>query len=145
MVFSYYVSMAGTTAGGVNSLAAYQSTAISPTVTFGTPVIIPSLGGSNAIVDKELIAVDKTSGSASSGRIYVAWTEFIGNTSPIVFSRSTNQNPLTFAAPVALTTTTGLHQGVQPAVGPDGAVYVVWGRFDLSGGSPVTNTITTLN
>ncbi len=127
----YYVSMVGTTGGAVNGLVAYQSTAISPAVTFGPPVAIAALGGAGTIVDKELIAVDRSGGS-NDGRLYVAWSEFASafdSTAPIVFARSTSQSPLTFSAPAALTADDALYQGAQPAVGPDGTVYVVWGRF----------------
>ena len=134
----YYVSMSGTPAGAVNGLLAYQSTAIAPAVVFGAPVAIPTLGPAGTTIDKELIAVDKTNGTFD-GRVYVAWSEFssvFDSTSPIVFSRSTSQAPLTFAAATGLAPDDALHQGALPAVAADGTVYVVWGRFDLTGGTP---------
>jgi hypothetical protein len=134
----YYVSMSGTTAGAVTGLVAYRSTAVTPAVTFAAPVAIAPLGGAGTVVDKELIGIDKSGGTAD-GRVYVAWSEFssiFDSTAPIVFSRSTSQTPLVFGAATALTADDALRQGAQPAVGPDGTVYVVWGRFDIAGGTP---------
>lgn len=133
----YYVSMVGTTGAFVTGLSAFQSTATTPAVTFAAPVAIPSAGGAGTVVDKELIAIDR-SGGVNDGRVYIAWSEFSGafdQTAPIVFARSTSQNPLTFAAPTLLTADDALYQGALPAVGPDGTLYVVWGRFDISGGT----------
>jgi hypothetical protein len=134
----YYISMVGTTAAVVNGLVAYQSTSTTPAVTFGPPVAIPALGGAGTIVDKELVGVDKTGGT-NDGRVYVAWSEFTSafdSTAPIVFSRSTSTTPLAFAAATSLTPDDALHQGAQPGVGPDGTVFVVWGRFSFVAGTP---------
>lgn len=43
----------------------------------------------------------------------------------VLFTHSTSTNPLTFAAPQALTPAAALNHGAMPAVGPEGAVYVV--------------------
>jgi hypothetical protein len=127
--------MSGTPAGAVSGFAAYASTAVAPAVTFAAPVSIPSLGGGTTVVDKQLIATDKTTGMFG-GRLYVAWSEFANafdSTAPIVFTRSTGTAPLTFAAPVTLTADDALYQGAHAAVGPDGRLFVIWGRFT---GSP---------
>jgi hypothetical protein len=121
---------------GSSRIAVSKSTSISPTVTFGTPVLIPGLlTTSSAFQDKEFIAVD-SSGGAFDGRVYVAWSEFASqfdSTPKILFARSTSTSPLAFATPVALSPTDALNHGAMPAVGPNGEVYVVWGRFIFGG------------
>ena len=143
----YFASLAVndimTNSGSVITVA--KSTSTNP-VTFGTPVSIPGLLTTGSpFEDKELIAVD-TSNPASPfiGRVYVAWTEFASSsdwTPRVLFARSTTTSPLTFAAPLALTPADALNHGAMPAVGPGGAVYVVWGRFVAPGGSFTSESI----
>lgn len=123
-----------------------QSTSTSSNVVFGTPVTISGLLTTGApFEDKELIAVD-TSNPAGifSGRVYVAWTEFssqFDSTPRLLFAHSISQSPLTFAPTIALTPADALNHGAMPAVGPGGAVYVVWGRFVFAGGSVSSESI----
>jgi hypothetical protein len=122
-----------------------KSTSTSPVV-FGTPVTIPGILTSGApFEDKELIAVDNSNPAGPfSGRVYVAWSEFASMfdaTPRVLFTHSTSTSPLTFAAPQALTPADALNHGAMPAVGPGGAVYVVWGRFAFSGGSISSESI----
>lgn len=77
--------------------------------------------------DHEQITVDRTS-SAHSGSVYLSWTAFLGTQSPIVFSRSTDGG-VTWSTPLEVSgsvTPGGFFQDAEPAVGPDGTVYVVW-------------------
>lgn len=131
----YFSTMAINGLGDSNgNIGVAASTSTSPNVTFGNVVLIPrfNTGGS---IDKELLAVDK-SGGAFDGRVYVAWTEFVGSSGRMIFSRSTSTSPLAFSAPVQLSPSdTAVHQGTNLAVGPSGEVYVVWGRYVFAGSS----------
>lgn len=117
-----------------------KTTSTSPTVTFGTPVTINGLLTSGSpFQDKELIAVDNSNPAGPfHGRVYVAWTEFASMsdfTPKVLFARSTSTSPLAFATPIALSPTDALNHGAMPAVGPGGAVYVVWARIDSGAGT----------
>lgn len=121
-------------------IAVAQSTSTSPSVTFGTPVLIPGLLPFG-FQDKELIAVD-ASGSPFDGRVYVAWTEFGStNDTTILLAGSTSTAPLAFGTPIALSPADALNQGAMPAVGPNGELYVVWGRFVLGAGGITAESI----
>lgn len=113
-------------------VSVYRSTATSPAVTFGTPVLVSGLYTTGApYQDKELIAVDR-SGGTFNGRVYVAWSELTStssSTARVLVTSSTTTNPLAFATPIALTTDGAINHGAMPAVGPDGEVFVVWGVF----------------
>lgn len=129
---NFYVAclLAPTIMDPITHVGVAKSTATSPAVTFGAPVTIPGATPGTS-QDKELIAVD-TSGGPFDGRVYVAWSEFVtGTTAGITFARATSTSPLVFAPAAALSPATNLNQGVMPTVGPDGEVYVVWGRFTL--------------
>jgi len=109
-------------------------------LTWGPPVYPATPGVKvNSTQDKEFIAVD-TSGGAHDGNVYVSWTSIGGITPPggspnppIVFSRSTNGGA-SFSVPIQISPFGDSTQGSEPAVGPNGEVYVAWLRF--SGPSP---------
>ena len=128
----YYAALAGTLSN-IQNIVIASSTATTPAVTFGAPVTLARVDAA-AGVDKQFIAVD-TSGGAFDGRVYAAWSEFGASGSRIAFDRSTGTSPLSFAAPINLSPVESLAQGTMPAVGPGGEVYVVWGRFNLAGGT----------
>lgn len=105
------------------------------------PTVYPAVAGvkSGSSQDKELIAVDN-SGGACNGYVYVSWTSFGGTTPPgdspnppIFVSRSTNGGA-TFSVPLKVSPFAHSNQGSEPAVGPNGEVYVAW--FRISGPSP---------
>lgn len=130
----YFASLGVTdsqTLAGSRVLVA-RSTSINPSVTFGTPAVIPGvLNNGSSFQDKELIAVD-TSGGPFDGRVYVAWSEFasiFSSSAQVLVTSSTSTSPLTFAATTALSPADVLHHGAMPAVGPNGEVYVAWTRF----------------
>src|SRR5207245_164930 len=112
-----------------------------PTVTFASPVLIPGVSATSQ-QDKELITVDR-SGGPFEGRVYVAWSELDDSrpTARIVFARSLSTSPLVFSRTMALSSSDALNQGAMPAVGPDGELYVVWGRFVWSGTSVASESI----
>ncbi|HEV2177895.1 MAG TPA: sialidase family protein [Terriglobia bacterium] len=81
--------------------------------------------------DKPYVVADDTSGPYA-GNLYVGWTEFSLAKSVILFSRSTDGGE-TWDAPMEISTHEGLPrddngsvEGFTGAVGPDGALYVVW-------------------
>ena len=115
-------------------IAVYSSTALSPSVTFGNPILLGEIDPDGS-ADKEFLAVD-TTGGAFAGRVYVAWSEFapFSNDARIAIARSTSIAPLAFAAPIQVAPDDALNQGAMPAVGPNGEVYVVWGRFTFGAG-----------
>lgn len=80
--------------------------------------------GTNGVFnDHEQITVDR-----ASGRIYLSWTMFHGSQSPIVVSHSSDGG-VTWTEPLEVSgreTPGGFFQDSEPAVGPDGTVYVVW-------------------
>jgi hypothetical protein len=138
----YFATLAANPMTGDQRVVVVPSTSTSPTVVFGSPVMLDNVVAS-FIADKEFIAVDTTGGSFD-GRVYVAWTEFASSfdsTPKVVFAHSTATTPLAFAAPIALSPTDALNHGAMPAVGPGGEVYVVWGRFVLSGSTVTSEDI----
>src|SRR5207244_7217433 len=82
-------------------------------------------------------------GGPVEGRVYVAWSELDDSrpTARIVFARSLSTSPLVFSRTMALSSSDALNQGAMPAVGPDGELYVVWGRFVWSGTSVASESI----
>jgi hypothetical protein len=105
------------------------------------PAVYPTTPGVKvgSTQDKEFLAVD-TSGGAFNGNVYVSWTSFGGTTPPggspnppIFFSRSTDGGG-TFSVPIQISPFAHSNQGSEPAVGPNGEVYVAW--FRISGPSP---------
>jgi hypothetical protein len=133
--------------GGSTHVAVAKSTSTTPTVAFGTPVLIAgTYTGATAFQEKELMAID-TTGGPFNDRVYVAWSNFQDPSSAnsrILLVRSTSNSPLAFADAVQLSppadeSGTISNLGAMPAVGPNGEVYVVWGRF---GWSNVTRVIT---
>ncbi len=105
--------------------------------TFGQPIYTPSPPGANttilfAFADKPFITVDD-SGSAHAGTVYFTYTSFETSSSfvfseVIRFSRSTDGG-LTLSPPVAISSADNFSQGSEPAVGPNGELYVAWFNF----------------
>lgn len=84
--------------------------------------------------DKQWIIGDQNPQGTSpyAGNLYMSWTSFGGVVTGIAFSRSTDGNQ-TWSFPISLAS--GDIQGSVPGVGPDGTVYVVYGRGIFSTGS----------
>jgi hypothetical protein len=92
--------------------------------------------------DKEWIAADQAPRGQSphAGNLYMSWTA-IGsgrNATRIVVARSTDGNR-SWARPVEVAA--GDVQGSVPAVGPDGTVYVVYGRGVYARGGRATQEV----
>jgi hypothetical protein len=120
----FFFATLATDATGASFIGVSRSTATSPAVTFGAPVLIPGLdpGG---FQDKELIAVD-TTGGTHDGNVYVVWTEFTtaGGTR-ILFSRSTDSGA-TYSTATQISAAGSGVSGAVPFVGPNGRVNVAW-------------------
>jgi hypothetical protein len=99
------------------------------------PVVVNPDPATTNFEDKDWIAVDNSS-SAFSGRVYVTWSHFFGNSDTIMIASSSNQGG-TWTAPLRLSPVSqdGEVQGSQVGVGPDGTVYVLWDfTADTTGG-----------
>lgn len=103
---------------------------------------VPAINHINSVTpfeDKPGIVVDNAAESHYRGNVYLAWTRFdvYGSADPdchshIYFSRSTDGGK-TFAMPFRISDKGGdcrdsddTVEGVVPAVGPNGEVYVIW-------------------
>ncbi|MGE3274904.1 MAG: sialidase family protein [Vicinamibacterales bacterium] len=109
-------------------------------LTWAAPV--PVVDHVNSVIpfeDKPWPGVDRVATSPHRGNVYVAWTRFdvYGSDSPddrshIMVSRS-RDGGRTFEPPIEISDATGdakdsdgTLEGVVPAVGPDGALYIAW-------------------
>ncbi len=125
----FYVSVSAVgTLGSSNFLASHTY----PVATHLSP-------STRLIEDKEWITVDNNLSSPHEGTVYASWTRFICNrmfcTSDfILFSRSTDQGG-TWSTPIQISPSSqnGAVQGSQVAVGPDGAVYLVYEVYYTGG------------
>lgn len=90
----------------------------------------PVLVDDSTLTDKQWIAGDAFPDSPNAGNLYMSWTA-VGQPNRIVVARSTDGNG-SWQPFVELDE--GAVQGSVPAVGPDGTVYVLWGR-DIFGGT----------
>ncbi len=100
----------------------------------GGPWELPVTVDDTTYTDKQWIIGDQDPQTISpyAGNLYMSWTSFGGPVTGIVFSRSTDGNQ-TWSAPLSLAS--GDIQGSVPGVGPDGTVYVLYGRGIFSTGS----------
>ncbi len=97
--------------------------------TWSQPVAVTQSNVGTLVNDKEMITVDNSPSSPFHGRVYVAWTEFMGDpdSSPSqeVASFSTDHGK-TWSTPQPLSGSPHGVEGSHPAVGPNGTVYVSW-------------------
>jgi hypothetical protein len=109
-------------------------------ITWSTPVaVVDHVNTAIPFEDKSWVGVDRSEGSPHRGNVYVAWTRFdvYGSDNPahrshIMVSRSRDGGH-TFSAPHEISDATGdakdsdgTVEGVVPAVGPNGEVYIAW-------------------
>ncbi|MDD5361304.1 MAG: T9SS type A sorting domain-containing protein [Ignavibacteria bacterium] len=117
---NFYVATISLTAAGALDILVFKST--DGGVTFPTYSFVQG-GGSNT-EDKEWMACDLTKGnSAYKNNLYVSWTRF-GTPAGILMTKSTNGG-VNWSSPVQVSSGNGV-QGSDPAIGPNGEVYVVW-------------------
>ena len=88
--------------------------------------------------DKEMIAIDNSSGSPYKNNFYCAWTDFTSSTTMngYVKFNSLPAGSSTFSPAITLRGNNGAGQGVNVQTGPDGEVYVCWA--DYPGSMPAT-------
>jgi hypothetical protein len=93
----------------------------------GTPSVL------GLFQDKINLAVDQSTGQATSGNVYVAWARYSGGTANdvILFSRSSDGG-VTWSRPKRIANAPGELQFTDIGLGPDGAVYVTFRSFDSS-------------
>ncbi len=79
--------------------------------------------------DKEYLTVDTTGGTYNNN-VYVTWAHYSDSGVPIMFSKSTNGGA-SFSVPTTISDTQN-NQFSQPAVGPNGEVYVSWRDYNVN-------------
>lgn len=91
------------------------------------PVLVSRGRGGEEHDDKPFLTVDAVAGSPFQGRVYVAWTRFLGGSgvSQILFSRAT-AGADGFTPPQPLSDASATVTGASIAVGRDGDVYAGW-------------------
>jgi hypothetical protein len=101
------------------------------------------------LLDKEYMAIDNHKGSPFQDRIYVTWTLFDDDGTSYIFSAFSSDYGETFSSPrlvsadsaacpddLGVPTPQGrcnVNQFSQPFTGPDGALYVVWDNYNVTG------------
>lgn len=100
------------------------------------PNWVQAVPGSSNFEDKQFMCADLTSG-ALGGALYVSWTRFKNNGTPIMMVSSFDQGQ-TWSTPVQVSDGNSC-QGSCPVVGPNGELYIAWLdtgkdkiRFDFS-------------
>jgi hypothetical protein len=109
-------------------------------------------GEGAALLDKQLMTVDATVGSPFQDRIYVTWTLFDADGTSYIFEAFSRDYGEHFSSPKLVSRDSALcsdelgvptpqgrcntNQFSQPFTGPDGALYVVWANYNLTGVRP---------
>jgi len=117
--------------GAISGVCVTEGVVSGGTVVWGTPVY--SASTTSDFLDKNFLAV-----SASGLDQYHSYTRFIGGggNGQVEVVRS-HDGGATWSAPVVIAAAGALvNQGSEPAIGPDGAVYVVWEQGWLNGPTP---------
>src|SRR5689334_11593826 len=100
-------------------------------------------------LDKQYMTVDNHAGSPFQDRIYVTWTLFAADGTAYIFSSFSKDYGETFSAPALVSKDSALcpvdagfptpqgrcneNQDSQPFTGPDGALYVAFDNFNVTG------------
>jgi hypothetical protein len=109
-------------------------------------------GAGDALLDKQYLTVDAQRGSPFQDRIYVTWTLFAPDGTSYIYEAYSRDYGESFSSPKLVSTTSALcsntlggptpqgtcntNQFSQPFTGPDGALYVVWDNYNLTGVRP---------
>jgi hypothetical protein len=112
-------------------------------------------GAGDFLLDKQLMTVDHYVASPFRDRVYVTWTTFDADGTSYIFGAHSADYGETFSAPVLISGNSALcsntfgiptprgacnvNQFSDPAVGPDGALYVVWANFNTTPTSAIDN------
>lgn len=117
---NFYVCTVSLTTAGALDLLLFKST--DGGATFNNYYFVQG-GGANS-EDKEWMICDLTKGSSPyKNNLYISWTRF-GTPAGILCTKSTNGG-VNWSSPVRVSSGGGV-QGSDPAIGPNGEVYVVW-------------------
>lgn len=117
---NFYVCTVSLTTAGALDLLLFKST--DGGATFNNYYFVQG-GGANS-EDKEWMICDLTKGSSPyKNNLYISWTRF-GTPAGILCTKSTNGG-VNWSSPVQVSSGGGV-QGSDPAIGPNGEVYVVW-------------------
>jgi hypothetical protein len=109
-------------------------------------------GAGDVLLDKQYMTVDATKGSPFQDRIYVTWTLFDADGTSYIFGAFSRDYGESFSSPKLVSRDSALcanalgvptpqgrcniNQFSQPFTGPDGALYVVWDNYNLTGVRP---------
>jgi hypothetical protein len=109
-------------------------------------------GAGDQLLDKQYMTIDDHRGSPFQDRIYVTWTLFAADGTSYIYEAYSRDYGESFSTPKLVSTTSALcantqgaptpqgtcnaNQFSQPFTGPDGALYVVWDNFNLTGVRP---------
>src|SRR4051794_18871758 len=109
-------------------------------------------GAGDALLDKQYMTIDDQRGSPFQDRIYVTWTFFAADGTSYIYEAYSRDYGESFSSPRLVSTTSALcsnaldtdtpqgtcntNQFSQPFTGPDGALYVVWDNYNLTGVRP---------
>lgn len=112
-------------------------------------------GAGDFLLDKQLMTVDHYTASPFRDRVYVTWTTFDADGTSYIFGAYSADYGQTFSVPVLISANSALcsntfgiptpqgtcnvNQFSDPAVGPDGALYVVWANFNTTPTSATDN------
>jgi hypothetical protein len=116
-----YLASLATNASGQSTIAVGTSTNYG--TSFAWHDAAPAAAAQGGTQDKEWIAVDN-SGGRQDGTVYLTWTDFANSGTTSIKEVSSADHGLTWSPP--RTIVSGSVQGSQPAVGPNGQLYVVW-------------------
>ncbi len=109
-------------------------------------------GAIGALLDKQYLTIDNHRGSRFQDRLYVTWTFFAADGTAYIYEAFSADYGESFSAPHLVSTDSALcsntlgtatpsgrcnsNQFSQPFTGPDGALYVVWDNYNLTGVRP---------
>jgi hypothetical protein len=109
-------------------------------------------GAGDTLLDKEYLTVDDNMRSPFRDRLYVTWTLFAADGTAYIYEAYSSDHGESFSSPKLVSGTSALctntqggptpqgtcnsNQFSQPFTGPDGALYVVWDNYNLTGVRP---------
>jgi hypothetical protein len=109
-------------------------------------------GAGDVLLDKQYMTIDATKGSPFQDRIYVTWTLFDADGTSYIYGAYSRDYGEHFSSPKLVSRDSALcandlgvpapqgrcntNQFSQPFTGPDGALYVVWDNYNLTGVRP---------
>ena len=133
----YFCALTDQDAAGTNGIGVVKGTFSGASFNWGTPESAVEFDNSNALLDKQWMAVDSL-----TGNLYITYSHFVASGGQLVsdeirFMRSTNDNQ-SWSAPVRVSRVSddGFVQGSRVAVGPNGEIHLVWHAIGQANNSP---------